>query len=149
MTSTGEVSFLFNQDMTIPDGGLDYEELIGFTVKSSIDNSILKAKFVDDPDQERLRRRLLKEKKQEYATKRRELGWNKKTKRVDVNEYARLLKQEEDELGYEAVWGRTASVPTEADNLSSFWYVESHTSLELKFKFEFDKPDSVSSGSYG
>ena len=128
MTSAGEMSFLFNQDMTIPEGGLEYEALIGFSVKSSTDNSIVKSKFVDDPNQERQRRRNLKQKKQEFATKRRELGWNKKTKKVDVNEYARLLIQEEKELGYEAVWGGTSKVPTEADSLSSFWYVESHTS---------------------
>ena len=63
MTNEGELSFEFDQDMVIPEGGMDYEVLISFYVKSSADNSIKKAEFVKDPEEaKQLRRRLLQEK---------------------------------------------------------------------------------------
>ena len=33
--------------------------------------------------------------------------------------------------------------------MSSSWYLVSHEKQEIKFKFEFDNPDSVSSTTYG
>ena len=51
MTSEGELNFKFNQDMAIPEGGMDYEDLISFNIKSSVDNSIKKAEFVKDPEE--------------------------------------------------------------------------------------------------
>ena len=50
MTSEGELSFKFNYDMVIPEGGMDYEAVISFNIKSSADNSIKKAEFVKDPE---------------------------------------------------------------------------------------------------
>jgi hypothetical protein len=47
------------------------------------------------------------------------------------------------------VWGSAEKLPTKADELSSYWYVQSHTETEIIFKFDFDNPDQVSSGSYG
>lgn len=72
----------------------------------------------------------------------------KDDKITDINEYAAYWKRRAEE-DYEAVWGKSTVIPKAADALSCFWYVESHTSKELKFKFSFDKPDSVSSGSFG
>lgn len=46
---------------------------------------------------------------------------------------------------FDEVWGDiTEKIPTESDKLSSYWYVADHLSDEIKFKFEFDSPDSVS-----
>ena len=63
MTPEGELSFKFNQDMAIPEGGMDYEALLSFNVKSSVDNSIKKAEFVENAEEAlQIRRRRLKEK---------------------------------------------------------------------------------------
>ena len=51
-----------------------------------------------------------------------------------MNNYAAFLKQiaAEDK---NSVWGDNNAVPKAADALSCFWYVKSHTSQEIKFKF--------------
>ena len=51
MTPEGELSFKFNQEMVNPEGGMDYEALISFYAKSSADNSMIKAEFVNDPEE--------------------------------------------------------------------------------------------------
>ena len=54
------------------------------------------------------------------------------------------------EEDYEREWGRSnQKTPTFADELGCFWYVQDHTATEIKFKFDFDSPNSVSSGAYG
>ena len=53
------------------------------------------------------------------------------------------------EEDYEREWGSKLKIPTAADGLGCFWYVEHHTATEIKFKFDFDSPNSVSSGAYG
>jgi hypothetical protein len=46
--------------------------------------------------------------------------------------------------------GASPKRETEAEkSLSSSWYLVSHGPTEIKFKFEFDNPDEVSSTSYG
>lgn len=137
MTSEGELNFKFNQEMTVLD--LDFEEMLSFTVKAAADNSLRKAVFVKDAE--------------EVASKKRRLLWIKdeKPKVIDkafLNEYAKELIEQADK-DYEKVWPKAKKVPSKADDLSCFWYVESQSPTEIKFKFEFDKPDSVSSGSYG
>ena len=37
--------------MATPEGGYEYKALISFSLKSSTDNSIIKAEFVDDSNQ--------------------------------------------------------------------------------------------------
>lgn len=52
--------------MTLPEGGMDYEALITFAMKSSADNSMKKAEFVADPEQIEDRRRILQQKSNQH-----------------------------------------------------------------------------------